>query len=158
MGIFNKLDTLLIAGFQWIVNKTGRKPRWFCKQMCILLVMAALFRPFETHDLGWVVWVGVLINLVLASSLALMAWFAPDEALKREHPFWRWTWTFLAIIELVVPPTSPSRTAVMISISLYFCFASCDNPPPPRKRKEEKKATIPPLFGTLSPSINPTQG
>lgn len=153
MSLFKKVDDLLIAGFQWVVNKTGRKPRWYCKQATVLLTLGAFLRPFEHHDLGWLVWVGVLCHMLMAGSLALVAWFCPDELLKREHPFWRWFWLGLVAAEFAVPPVSPARAFVNICIFMYFCFASCDNPPPPKRKTESKKSTS--FWGFLLPSPNP---
>lgn len=151
---FNKIDSLLVAGFQLIVNTVRRKPRWFCKHLATLMAFGAVMRPFENHDLGWMIWIGVTLNLTMALVLSGVARLLPDEVLKREHPFWRWFWLAIVAMEFIIPPFSFARLVTYGSLFLYFCFAACDNPPPPKRKEEKKPLTVPPLFGTLSPTPN----
>ncbi len=155
MKLLQTIDTWIVDQvFQRIVNLTRRKVGWLCEQCSILTMLAALFRPFENHDQGWMIWIGVFFNLALGFMLWVQARFAPYR-LGDEWCGWRWFWLFIVAFDFITGIDSPARVFMEVAILAYFYFCACDDPPP-RKRKEEKKAatTAPPLFGTLSPTPN----
>jgi len=139
--------------FQRIVNLTQRKVGWHCEQCALFATLTAIYRPFEDHDQGWMIWISVFFNLALGFILWVQARFAPYR-LGDEWPGWRRFWLFIVVFDCFTKIDSPARIFMEVAVTAYFYFSACDDPPP-RKRKEEKKAvTQPPLFGTMSPTPN----
>lgn len=135
------IDEKLIAAYQWIVDTSQIKPRWWAEQSIMALTAIDIVRRVVTWKSGWdAVW----LFIALTSSAILIMWTRNEVQFKSLGE-----WKFLRVLMLsfsifhFVEVWIADDTAMSILLWLsstgmtsYYYFAACTEPKP-RRRKEK---------------------
>lgn len=134
------IDTRVLAAHQWLVDFTGKDPRWLIEQCAYALLVSGLLRAMLADGVpGWWRFMAAVSTMMLAFWIYLdvkrpLFLAATARSVGWRRVFLVMTAAFAPFVYLSEPALSALRVANDLAFLGSFYFAAC-RPPAPRPPK-----------------------